>query len=1152
MDDYPPLILSSRAARRLRLLQVPGLPPAAAAAVAATASAPFPGLLTAALLAEPAPAPSGEWQRERDPLAELAVTVGTLRALQLPAGALVQVANAARPRLAPRLARLLALPAPATAGAGAGAGAGAADPKDGTAYLAPSLAFNLGLALHLWPLLHGDQQQGEQQAAEQQAGQRQVAAPAAFDRVLVQRYSPPLGLAVEEEDQGQQQQEQWRRLLQPGDEPAAVPVAAEVQVAVVRLPQAAVLLQQRPERGSTHSGSQAGWRGSGGAGAADGPADGQAAGSSAEEAIAAGAGGGGGAAASAAADDAVAALQQWFLVAPRVVSEGDVLAVPRVRGAGGSSATSSGLLPSLLPNLHASAGVSAGPAAAAAPPELLYFKIAKLVLPEGLQQAAGIGPACAAAAVDVGSTAVKLAGSCSSALPVGLPYYLAAAGAAGPAAAGPTAGGLAPADREAGGSSGSSSTTNVSSPALGVHASAAAAPAPLLPPAGPLLPAWRPLAQLLASALHPGTAGLPLRLAVLLHGPAGCGKRTAAAAAAAATGSHLVSLSCHDIKAAAGAAERHTFEGLRAAFAAAAGYAPAVLLLRQFSVLGDGSSHGGSGSASAHSYAARLGSVLADCIRAHGSGGSRWGGSSSSSGGTSGSAGSTDQQGTAAPPASPVILVACAASAEDLPAPLRRCFTHELALEAPDQAQRLSLLAGSLGGVPAAPDWAADAAESGASAAPAGGEVGQLDGESLGEAALHTAGLLPRELRAVAADAAAAAAVEALPPAAVLNTAEGGAAAALDGSNGCPQNGAAQAAATPAVQPALSQEHLVAAVDAVRQRTATDIGAPKIPSVRWEDVGGLQDIKRAILDTVELPLKHPELFAGGLRRRSGVLLYGPPGTGKTLLAKTVATECSISFLSVKGPELINMYVGESERQIREVFARARRARPCVVFFDELDSLAPARGRGSDSGGVMDRVVSQLLAEIDGVQGSGAGDVFLIGATNRPDLLDAALLRPGRLDKLLYVGIASDVPSRLQVLQALARRFRMAPGVDLEQVAARCADRFTGADLYALCSDAWMTALKRSIACLEARQGKGQCNGEEHGSAANGSVGTTEAGAELAEEAEEAAEEAAAEGEPEVEVTQADFLAAADSLQPSLSLEEVAKYERIRDQYQQQR
>eukprot|EP00775_Hariotina_reticulata_P005907 gene5907-6148_t len=146
----------------------------------------------------------------------------------------------------------------------------------------------------------------------------------------------------------------------------------------------------------------------------------------------------------------------------------------------------------------------------------------------------------------------------------------------------------------------------------------------------------------------------------------------------------------------------------------------------------------------------------------------------------------------------------------------------------------------------------------------------------------------------------------------------------------------------------------------------------KVPNVGWGDVGGLEEVKQAILDTIELPLKH--------RRRSGVLLYGPPGSGKTLLAKAVATQCSSNFLSVKGPELINMYVGESERQVREAFARARRARPCVMFFDELDSLAPARGASGDSGGVMDRVVAQLLAEIDGVQGGGE-DLFIIGATN---------------------------------------------------------------------------------------------------------------------------------------------------------------------------
>ena len=125
----------------------------------------------------------------------------------------------------------------------------------------------------------------------------------------------------------------------------------------------------------------------------------------------------------------------------------------------------------------------------------------------------------------------------------------------------------------------------------------------------------------------------------------------------------------------------------------------------------------------------------------------------------------------------------------------------------------------------------------------------------------------------------------------------------------------------------------------------------------------------------------------------GILLYGPPGTGKTLIAKAVATECSLNFLSVKGPELLNMYIGESEANVREIFERARQAKPCIIFFDELDSLAPKRGRSGDSSGVMDRIVSQLLSELDGIHGSN--DLFIIGATNRPDLLDSALLRPGR-------------------------------------------------------------------------------------------------------------------------------------------------------------
>ncbi|XP_053794454.1 peroxisome biogenesis factor 6 isoform X2 [Vidua chalybeata] len=236
-----------------------------------------------------------------------------------------------------------------------------------------------------------------------------------------------------------------------------------------------------------------------------------------------------------------------------------------------------------------------------------------------------------------------------------------------------------------------------------------------------------------------------------------------------------------------------------------------------------------------------------------------------------------------------------------------------------------------------------------------------------------------------------------------------------------------------------------------------------IPSVSWQDVGGLQEVKKEILDTIQLPLEHPELLSLGLCR-SGLLLYGPPGTGKTLLAKAVATTCTMTFLSVKGPELINMYVGQSEENVRNVFARARAAAPCIIFFDELDSLAPSRGRSGDSGGVMDRVVSQLLAELDGLHSSR--DVFVIGATNRPDLLDPALLRPGRFDKLVYVGISEDRESQLQVLSAITRKFKLDPSVNLTTILEKCPAQLTGADIYALCSDAMMCAVKRKVEWIE--------------------------------------------------------------------------------------
>ncbi|KAG5481929.1 hypothetical protein LSCM1_05639 [Leishmania martiniquensis] len=241
----------------------------------------------------------------------------------------------------------------------------------------------------------------------------------------------------------------------------------------------------------------------------------------------------------------------------------------------------------------------------------------------------------------------------------------------------------------------------------------------------------------------------------------------------------------------------------------------------------------------------------------------------------------------------------------------------------------------------------------------------------------------------------------------------------------------------------------------------------KLQPVRWSDVGGLEDAKRELREMIQLPIAHPELFKKGIKKRSGVLFYGPPGCGKTLLAKAVATEMNMNFMSVKGPELINQYVGESEKNIRLLFQRARDNSPCIVFFDEIDALAPARGAKSDAGGVMDRIVSQLLVEVDGVgqkrtDGTPSGDVFIIGATNRPDLLDAALLRPGRFDRLCYLGIPSTREEQLFALKALTRKFDMSEDVDLLALLEPLDFVYTGADFFALCSDAMMFAVEDAL------------------------------------------------------------------------------------------
>jgi transitional endoplasmic reticulum ATPase len=218
----------------------------------------------------------------------------------------------------------------------------------------------------------------------------------------------------------------------------------------------------------------------------------------------------------------------------------------------------------------------------------------------------------------------------------------------------------------------------------------------------------------------------------------------------------------------------------------------------------------------------------------------------------------------------------------------------------------------------------------------------------------------------------------------------------------------------------------------------------EVPNVTWDDIGGLEEVKKHLNEMILYPVEHPEKFLKfGMKPSKGVLFYGPPGCGKTLLAKAVANECSANFISIKGPELLTMWFGESEGNVREVFDKARGAAPCVLFFDELDSIASARGGGGgDAGGAGDRVVNQLLTEMDGV--GSKKNVFFVGATNRPDILDDALLRPGRLDQHIYIPLP-DHASRYCIIKANLRKSPIAADVDLNFIA-DLTNGFSGADL----------------------------------------------------------------------------------------------------------
>ncbi|MFW9952275.1 MAG: CDC48 family AAA ATPase [Candidatus Thorarchaeota archaeon] len=233
----------------------------------------------------------------------------------------------------------------------------------------------------------------------------------------------------------------------------------------------------------------------------------------------------------------------------------------------------------------------------------------------------------------------------------------------------------------------------------------------------------------------------------------------------------------------------------------------------------------------------------------------------------------------------------------------------------------------------------------------------------------------------------------------------------------------------------------------------------EVPNVPWNQVGGLDDLKQKLVEAVEWPISNPQIFSRmGVTPPKGILLYGPPGCGKTLLARAVATESKANFISIKGPELLSKWVGESEKAIREIFRKAKMASPCIIFFDEFDSIAPSRGRHTSDSGVTEKVLSQFLTELDGLE--VMKDIVVIAATNRPDILDPALIRPGRIDRILLVP-QPDEKGRLEILKIFTKNMPLANNIQLESLNKMTED-FSGADIETLCREAAMIALRENI------------------------------------------------------------------------------------------
>lgn len=268
----------------------------------------------------------------------------------------------------------------------------------------------------------------------------------------------------------------------------------------------------------------------------------------------------------------------------------------------------------------------------------------------------------------------------------------------------------------------------------------------------------------------------------------------------------------------------------------------------------------------------------------------------------------------------------------------------------------------------------------------------------------------------------------------------------------------------------LCKEDFLAALREVEPSALREVFV-EVPTTTWEDVGGLEEPKRLLREVLEWPLQYADFFsAAGVRPLKGILLCGPPGCGKTLLAQAAASATQVNFISVKGPALLSKYIGESERAVREVFRKAKQAAPCLVFFDEIDALVPRRGSGASDAGVSERVVGQFLAELDGVE--KLTGVLVLAATNRPDMVDPALLRPGRFDVVVEIALP-DEPARLAILQVQVRGKPLAQEVRLETIAANT-EGLTGADLGAICQHAALNAIRERI---EQAKGENGAKGE---------------------------------------------------------------------------